>query len=127
MNEVQINESVTPLTKREILFLVQLSMAYECAGRKLSDITLRVTARMYAETLKIDDEKIAYLFLEARKISDIPTLQVLSNLCVEKFRKKIKYSIPEKISAEELNEGRAFFGELYNKFFNNKKKTEVKK
>ena len=83
--------------------------------------------RSYAETLKIDDEKIAYLFLEARKISDIPTLQVLSNLCVEKFRKKIKYSIPEKISAEELNEGRAFFGELYNKFFNNKKKTEVKK
>ena len=36
MNEVQINESVTPLTRREVLFLVQLSMAYECAGRKLS-------------------------------------------------------------------------------------------
>ena len=127
MNEVQINESVAPLTRREVLFLVQLSMAYECAGRKLSDITLRVTARMYAETLKINDDQIAELFLEARKISDIPTLQVLSNLCVEKFRKKIKYNPPRKISTEELNEGRTFFGELYNKFFNNKKKTEVKK
>ena len=126
MNEVQINESVAPLTRREVLFLVQLSMAYECAGRKLSDITLRVTARMYAETLKINDDQIAELFLEARKISDIPTLQVLSNLCVEKFRKK-KYNPPRKISTEELNEGRAFFRELYNKFFNNKKKTEVKK
>ena len=71
MNEVQINESVAPLTRREVLFLVQLSMAYECAGRKLSDITLRVTARMYAETLKINDDQIAELFLEARKISEI--------------------------------------------------------
>ena len=122
MNEVQINEGVSSLTQREIKFLVQLSMAYECAGKRLSDVTLRVTARMYAKELKINDEQIVDLFLEARKISDIPTLQILSNLCVEKFRKKIKYSIPEKISTEELNESRAFFEVLYNKFFNNKKK-----
>lgn len=121
MNELQINEGVTSLTQREKKFLVQLSMAYECAGRRLSDVTLCVTARMYAKELKIDDEKIADLFIEARKISDIPTLQILNNLCVEKFRKKIKYSIPEKISTEELNESRAFFEVLYNKFVNNKK------
>jgi hypothetical protein len=121
MNEVQINEGVSSLTQREKKFLVQLSMAYECAGKRLSDVTLYVTARMYAKELKIDDEKIADLFLEARKISDIPTLQILNNLCVEKFRKKIKYSIPEKISTEELSESRAFFEVLYNKFFNNKK------
>jgi len=121
MNELQINEGVSSLTQREIKFLVQLSMAYECAGKRLSDVTLRVTARMYAKELKIDDEKIADLFLEARKISEIPTLQILNNLCVEKFRKKIKYNLPEKISTEELSESRAFFGELYNKFFNNKK------
>lgn len=121
MNEVQINEGVTSLTQREKKFLVQLSMAYECAGKRLSDITLCVTARMYAKELKIDDEKIADLFLEARKISEIPTLQILNNLCVEKFRKRIKYNPPEKISTEELNESRAFFEVLYNKFFNNKK------
>lgn len=121
MNELQINESVTSLTQREKMFLVQLSMAYECVGKGLSDVTLCVTSRMYAKELKIDDDKIADLFLEARKISDIPTLQILNNLCVEKFREKIKYNIPEKISTEELSEGRAFFEELYNKFFNNKK------
>ena len=121
MNELQINEGVTSLTQREKKFLVQLSMAYECAGKRLSDVTLCVTAKMYAKELKINDEQIADLFLEARKISDIPTLQILNNLCVEKFRKKIKYSIPEKISTEELNESRAFFEVLYNKFFNNKK------
>ena len=120
MNEVQINEGVT-LTQREKKFLVQLSMAYECAGKRLSDVTLYVTARMYAKELKIDDGKIADLFLEARKISEIPTLQILNNLCVEKFRERIKYSIPEKISTEELSESRAFFEVLYNKFFNNKK------
>jgi hypothetical protein len=121
MNEVQINEGVSSLTQREIKFLVQLSMAYECAGKRLSDVTLRVTARMYAKELKINDEQIVDLFLEARKISDIPTLQILSNLCVEKFRERIKYNPPEKISTEELNESRAFFEVLYNKFFNNKK------
>ena len=121
MNEVQINEGVTSLTQREKRFLVQLSMAYECAGKRLSDVTLRVTARMYAKELKINDEQIVDLFLEARKISDIPTLQILNNLCVEKFRERIKYSIPEKISTEELSESRAFFEVLYNKFFNNKK------
>ena len=126
MNEVQINEGVSSLTQREKKFLVQLSMAYECAGKRLSDVTLSVTARMYAKELKIDDDKIVDLFLEARKISDIPTLQILNNLYVEKFRKKIKYSIPEKISTEEFNEGRAFFGELYNKFFNNKKNRGTK-
>jgi len=125
MNELQINESVTSLTQREKKILVQLSMAYECAGKRLSDVTLCVTARMYAKELKIDDDQIADLFLEARKISEIPTLQILNNLCVEKFRKKIKYSPPEKISTEELSESRAFFEQLYNKFFNNKK-TEVK-
>jgi len=121
MNEVQINEGVTSLTQREKRFLVQLSMAYECAGKRLSDVTLCVTARMYAKELKIDDDQIADLFIEARKISEIPTLQILNNLCVEKFRKRIKYNPPEKISTEELNENRAFFEGLYNKFFNNKK------
>lgn len=121
MNEVQINEGVSSLTQREKKFLVQLSMAYECAGKRLSDVTLCVASRMYAKELKIDDDQIADLFLEARKISDIPTLQILNNLYVEKFRKKIKYSIPEKTSTEELNESRAFFEVLYNKFFNNKK------
>ena len=126
MNEVQINEGVSSLTQREKKFLVQLSMAYECAGKRLSDITLSVTARMYAKELKIDDDKIVDLFLEARKISDIPTLQILNNLYVEKFRKKIKYSIPKKISTKELSEGRAFFEEIYNKFFNNKKNRGTK-
>ena len=126
MNELQINEGVTSLTQREKKFLVQLSMAYECAGKRLSDVTLCVTARMYAKELKINDDQIVDLFLEARKISDIPTLQILNNLCVEKFRERIKYNPPKKISTEELNEGRAFFEVLYNKFFNNKK-TEVKK
>ncbi len=121
MNEVQINEGVSSLTQREKRFLVQLSMAYECAGKRLSDVTLCVTARMYAKELKINDEQIVDLFLEARKISEIPTLQILSNLCVEKFRERIKYNPPEKISTEELNESRAFFEVLYNKFFNNKK------
>lgn len=121
MNELQINEGVTSLTQREKRFLVQLSMAYECAGKRLSDVTLCVTAKMYAKELKINDEQIVDLFLEARKISEIPTLQILNNLCVEKFRKRIKYNPPEKISTEELNESRAFFEGLYNKFFNNKK------
>ena len=121
MNELQINEGVSSLTQREKKFLVQLSMAYECAGKSLSDVTLCVTAKMYAKELKINDEQIVDLFLEARKISDIPTLQILSNLCVEKFRERIKYNPPEKISTEELNESRAFFEVLYNKFFNNKK------
>jgi len=121
MNELQINEGVTSLTQREKRFLVQLSMAYECAGKRLSDVTLCVTARMYAKELKIDEEKIADLFLEARKISEIPTLQILNNLCAEKFMEKIKYNPPRKISTEEISEGRAFFEELYNKFFNNKK------
>lgn len=121
MNELQINEGVTSLTQREIKFLVQLSMAYECAGKRLSDVTLRVTARMYAKELKINDDQIVDLFLEARKISEIPTLQILNNLCVEKFRERIKYNPPKKISTEELNESRAFFEVLYNKFFNNKK------
>jgi len=121
MNELQINEGASSLTQREKKFLVQLSMAYECAGKRLSDVTLCVTARMYAKELKINDEQIVDLFLEARKISEIPTLQILNNLCVEKFRKKIKYSIPEKISTEELSENRAFFEGLYKKFFNNKK------
>lgn len=121
MNELQINEGVTSLTQREIKFLVQLSMAYECAGKRLSDVTLRVTARMYAKELKINDDQIVDLFLEARKISEIPTLQILNNLCVEKFRERIKYNPPRKISTEELNESRAFFEVLYNKFFNNKK------
>ena len=121
MNELQINEGVTSLTQREKKFLVQLSMAYECAGKRLSDVTLCVSSQMYAKELKISDEQIADLFLEARKISEIPTLQILNNLCVEKFRKKIKYNPPRKISTEELSESRAFFGELYNKFFNNKK------
>ena len=122
MNELQINEGVSSLTQREKKFLVQLSMAYECAGKRLSDVTLCVTAKMYAKELKINDEQIADLFLEARKISDIPTLQILNNLCVEKFRERIKYNPPRKISTEELNESRAFFEILYNKFFNNKKK-----
>lgn len=122
MNELQINEGVTSLTQREKKFLVQLSMAYECAGKRLSDVTLCVTARMYAKELKINDDQIVDLFLEARKISEIPTLQILNNLCVEKFRKKIKYNPPRKISTEELSENRAFFEVLYNKFFNNKKK-----
>jgi hypothetical protein len=121
MNELQINEGVTPLTQREKKFLVQLSMAYECAGKRLSDVTLCVTAKMYAKELKINDEQIVDLFLEARKISEIPTLQILNNLCVEKFRERIKYNPPRKISTEELNESRAFFEVLYNKFFNNKK------
>ena len=121
MNELQINEGVTSLTQREKKFLVQLSMAYECAGKRLSDVTLCVTAKMYAKELKINDEQIVDLFLEARKISEIPTLQILNNLCVEKFRKKIKYNLPEKISTEEFNESRSFFEELYNKFLNNKK------
>jgi hypothetical protein len=122
MNELQINEGVTSLTQREKKFLVQLSMAYECAGKRLSDVTLCVTAKMYAKELKINDDQIVDLFLEARKISEIPTLQILNNLCVEKFRKKIKYNPPRKISTEELSENRAFFEVLYNKFFNNKKK-----
>jgi len=96
-------------------------MAYECAGKRLSDVTLCVTAKMYAKELKINDEQIVDLFLEARKISEIPTLQILNNLCVEKFRERIKYNPPKKISTEELNESRAFFEVLYNKFFNNKK------
>ena len=121
MNELQINEGVTSLTQREKKFLVQLSMAYECAGKRLSDVTLCVTAKMYAKELKINDEQIVDLFLEARKISEIPTLQILNNLCVEKFRERIKYNPPRKISTEELNESRAFFEVLYNKFFNNKK------
>lgn len=121
MNELQINKGVSSLTQREIKFLVQLSMAYECAGKRLSDVTLRVTARMYAKELKINDEQIVDLFLEARKISEIPTLQILNNLCVEKFRERIKYNPPRKISTEELNESRYFFEVLYNKFFNNKK------
>ena len=121
MNELQINEGVTSLTQREKKFLVQLSMAYECAGKRLSDVTLCVTARMYSKELKISDEQIADLFLEARKISEIPTLQILNNLCVEKFRERIKYNPPKKISTEELSESRAFFEVLYNKFFNNKK------
>ena len=121
MNEVQINEGVSSLTQREKKFLVQLSMAYECAGKRLSDVTLCVTAKMYAKELKIDDGKIVDLFLEARKISEIPTLQILNNLCAEKFREKIKYNPPRKISTEELSESRSFFEELYNKFFNNKK------
>ena len=121
MNELQINEGASSLTQREKKFLVQLSMAYECAGKRLSDITLCVTARMYAKELKINDDQIVDLFLEARKISEIPTLQILNNLCVEKFRKKIKYNPPRKISTEELSENRAFFEVLYNKFFNNKK------
>lgn len=122
MNELQINEGVSSLTQREKKFLVQLSMAYECAGKRLSDVTLCVTARMYAKELKINDDQIVTLFIEARKISEIPTLQILNNLCIEKFRKRIKYNIPEKISTEELSESRAFFEVLYNKFFNNKKK-----
>lgn len=121
MNELQINEGITSLTQREKRFLVQLSMAYECAGKRLSDVTLCVTAKMYAKELKIDDDQIVDLFLEARKISEIPTLQILNNLCVEKFRERIKYNPPRKISTEELNESRAFFEGLYNKFFNNKK------
>ena len=121
MNELQINEGVTSLTQREKRFLVQLSMAYECAGKRLSDVTLCVTAKMYAKELKINDEQIVDLFLEARKISEIPTLQILNNLCVEKFRESIKYNPPRKISTEELNESRAFFEVLYNKFLNNKK------
>ena len=121
MNELQINEGVTSLTQREKRFLVQLSMAYECAGKRLSDVTLCVTAKMYAKELKINDEQIVDLFLEARKISEIPTLQILNNLCVEKFRERIKYNPPRKISTEELNESRAFFEVLYNKFLNNKK------
>ena len=121
MNELQINEGVTSLTQREKKFLIQLSMAYECAGKRFSDVTLCVTAKMYAKELKINDEQIVDLFLEARKISEIPTLQILNNLCVEKFRERIKYNPPEKISTEELNESRAFFEVLYNKFFNNKK------
>lgn len=122
MNDLKIKDDAISLTTREKRFLVQLSTAYECAGKMISDVTLCVTSRMYAKELKIDDEKIADLFLEARKISDIPTLHILNNLCVEKFRKKIKYNIPEKISTEEIREGRAFFEELYNKFFNNKKR-----
>ena len=121
MNELQINEGVTSLTQREKRFLVQLSMAYECAGKRLSDVTLCVTAKMYAKELKINDDQIVDLFLEARKISEIPTLQILNNLCVEKFRERIKYNPPRKISTEELNESRAFFEVLYNKFLNNKK------
>ena len=121
MNELQINEGVTSLTQREKRFLVQLSMAYECAGKRLSDVTLCVTAKMYAKELKINDEQIVDLFLEARKISEIPTRQILNNLCVEKFRERIKYNPPRKISTEELNESRAFFEVLYNKFLNNKK------
>lgn len=121
MNELQINESVTSLTQREKKFLVQLSMAYECAGKRLSDVTLCVTSRMYAKELKIADDKIAELFIEARKVSDVPTFQILNNLCVEKFRKKIMYT-QTKVSKEEINEGRAFFEELYNKFFNKKKR-----
>ena len=121
MNELQINESVTSLTQREKKFLVQLSMAYECAGKRLSDVTLCVTSRMYASELKIADDKIAELFIEARKVSDVPTFQILNNLCVEKFRKKIMYT-QTKVSKEEINEGRAFFEELYNKFFNKKKR-----
>ena len=81
MNELQINEGVTSRTQREKMFLVQLSMAYECAGKRLSDVTLRVTSRMYAKELKINDDQIVNLFLEARKISEIPTLQILNNLC----------------------------------------------
>ena len=121
MNEIQINDGVASLTQREKKFLVQLSMAYECAGKRLSDVTLCVTSRMYASELKIADDKIAELFIEARKVSDVPTFQILNNLCVEKFRKKIMYT-QTKVSKEEINEGRAFFEELYNKFFNKKKR-----
>ena len=126
MNELQINEGVTSLTQREKRFLVQLSMAYECAGKRLSDVTLCVTAKMYAKELKINDEQIVDLFLEARKISEIPTLQILNNLCVEKFRERIKYNPPKKISTEELNESKAFYEVLYNKF-KKKKKNRGKK
>ena len=121
MNEIQINDGVASLTQREKKFLVQLSMAYECAGKRLSDVTLCVTSRMYASELKIADDKIAELFIEARKVSDVPTFQILNNLCQEKFRKKIMYT-QNKVSKEEINEGRAFFEELYNKFFNKKKR-----
>ena len=121
MNEVQINEGVSSLTQREKKFLVQLSMAYECAGKRLSDVTLCVASRMYAQELKIDDEKIADLFLEARKISDIPTLQILNNLCLEKFRKKIKHEQVRKFSTEEIEEIKKLDEMFFNKFFNNKK------
>ena len=121
MNEVQINEGVSSLTQREKKFLVQLSMAYECAGKRLSDITLCVASRMYAKELKIDDEKIADLFLEARKISDIPTLQILNNLCLEKFRKKIKHEQVRKFSTEEIEEIKKLDEMFFNNFFNNKK------
>ena len=120
MNELQINECVTSLTQREKNF----SFSYRwltSVQEKAFDVTLCVTAKMYAKELKINDEKIVDLFLEARKISEIPTLQILNNLCVEKFRERIKYNPPRKISTEELNESRSFFEELYNKFFNNKK------
>lgn len=126
MNEMQINDGVTSLTQREKKFLVQLSMAYECAGKRLSDITLCVTSRMYASELKIADDKIAELFIEARKISDIPTLQLLNNLCVEKFRKKIKSEPIKKLSAEEIEEGQKEFEKFFNNFFNNKKTEDTK-
>ena len=122
MNELQINESVTSLTQREKKFLVQLSMAYECAGKRLSDVTLCVTSRMYAKELKINDDQIADLFLEARKISDTPTLQILNNLCAEKFRKKIKPEPIKKISAEEIEEIKKIDEMFFNNFIKNKKK-----
>ena len=122
MNELQINESVTSLTQREKKFLVQLSMAYECAGKRLSDVTLCVTSRMYAKELKINDDQIADLFLEARKISDTPTLQILNNLCIEKFRKKIKPEPIKKISAEEIEEIKKIDEMFFNNFIKNKKK-----
>lgn len=121
MNELQINESVSSLTQREKKFLVQLSMAYECAGKRLSDVTLCVSSRMYAKELKINDDQIADLFIEARKISEIPTLQILNNLCVEKFRKKINPEQVRKFSTEEIEEIKKLDEIFFNKFFNNKK------
>ena len=121
MNELQINEGVTSLTQREKKFLVQLSMAYECAGKRLSDVTLCVAARMYSKELKINDDQIVDLFLEARKISDIPTLQILNNLCLEKFRKKIKHEQVRKFSTEEIEEIKKLDEMFFNNFFNNKK------
>ena len=56
MNEVQINEGVSSLTQREKKFLVQLSMAYECAGKRLSDVTLCVSENVRKRTKNKDDK-----------------------------------------------------------------------